>query len=227
MSKTIQKIEIRDDVWRRVEALAERRGVSADEIVQAALVQLFSRKKPTMAPSAAPAKPAGAAPAKPAPAKPPASRPSPPAPSSRRPPPPPGTSGTRRMPRVGSSASRLPAPGGGSSASRLPPPSRQAATPATTPPLYLFCEGNWYEIDQDEFVIGRGQKYSDLAIRDANISRRHAAIVRRNGGYYVTDLGSTNGVEFNGERVDNHLIRDGTTYYLCDHELRFSFTPPG
>ena len=92
--------------------------------------------------------------------------------------------------------------------------------------MYLWCEGNWYEIDQDEFVIGRGQKFSDLAIRDANISRRHAAIVRRNGGYYVTDLGSTNGVEFNGERIDNHLIRDGTTYYLCEHELRFTFTPP-
>jgi hypothetical protein len=137
------------------------------------------------------------------------------------------------MPRVGSGASRLPKPGGGSSASRLPPPSRQRAAPpspaaraATTPPLYLWCEGNWYEIDQEEFVIGRGQKYSDLAIRDANISRRHASIVRRNGGYYVTDLGSTNGVEFNGERIDNHLIRDGTTYYLCDHELRFTFTPP-
>lgn len=97
----------------------------------------------------------------------------------------------------------------------------------TVQPLYLWCEGAWYQVDQDEFVIGRGQKYSDLAIRDANISRRHAAIVRRNGAYYMTDLGSTNGVEFNGQRVDNHLIREGSLYYLCDHELRFSFNPPG
>lgn len=75
-------------------------------------------------------------------------------------------------------------------------------------------------------MIGRGSKYSDLPIKDANISRRHCAIVRRDGGYYIKDLGSTNGVEFNGERVDNHRIEEGTLYRLCDHELRFSFIPP-
>ena len=105
----------------------------------------------------------------------------------------------------------------------MPRPSARPQTQA----LYLWCEGAWYQVDQDEFVIGRGQKYSDLPIRDANISRRHAAIVRRNGAYYMTDLGSTNGVEFNGQRVDNHLIREGSVYYLCDHELRFSFNAPG
>ncbi len=93
-------------------------------------------------------------------------------------------------------------------------------------PLYLYFEGQCYAIDQDQFVIGRGSKYSDLPIKDANISRRHCAIVRRDGGYYIKDLGSTNGVEFNGERVDNHRIEEGTLYRLCDHELRFSFIPP-
>jgi pSer/pThr/pTyr-binding forkhead associated (FHA) protein len=95
-----------------------------------------------------------------------------------------------------------------------------------TRPLYLYFEGQCYAIDQDQFVIGRGSKYSDLPIKDANISRRHCAIVRRDGGYYIKDLGSTNGVEFNGERVDNHRIEEGTLYRLCDHELRFSFIPP-
>ena len=92
--------------------------------------------------------------------------------------------------------------------------------------LYLYFEGQCYAIDQDQFVIGRGSKYSDLPIKDANISRRHCAIVRRDGGYYIKDLGSTNGVEFNGERVDNHRIEEGTLDRLCDHELRFSFIPP-
>ena len=83
-----------------------------------------------------------------------------------------------------------------------------------------------YEVDQDQFVIGRGSKYSDLPIKDANISRRHCAVVRRNGQYYIKDLESTNGVEFNGQRVDNHLIQEGTSYRLCDHEIRFSFIAP-
>ncbi|MBL4689347.1 MAG: FHA domain-containing protein, partial [Nannocystaceae bacterium] len=87
-------------------------------------------------------------------------------------------------------------------------------------------EGQCYAVDQDQFIIGRGSKYSDLPIKDANISRRHCAIVRRSGDFFIKDLESTNGVEFNGERVDNHKIEEGTVYRLCDHELRFSFIPP-
>lgn len=92
--------------------------------------------------------------------------------------------------------------------------------------MYLFFEGNWYTVDQDEFVIGRGSKFSDLPIKDANISRRHCSVVRRNGEYFMNDLGSTNGIEFAGQRVDNHLVEEGNVYYLCDHELRFSFNAP-
>lgn len=92
--------------------------------------------------------------------------------------------------------------------------------------LYLFYQGQAYSIDQEQFVIGRGAKYSDLAIKDANISRRHCAVVRRNGEYYIKDLESTNGVEFQGTRVDDHKIEEGNIYLLCDHELRFSFMPP-
>jgi len=101
-----------------------------------------------------------------------------------------------------------------------------SATPTGARPLYLYFEGQVYEVNQDQFVIGRGSKYSDLPIKDANISRRHCAIVRRGGQYFIKDLESTNGVEFNGQRVDNHLIQEGTSYRLCDHELRFSFIPP-
>ena len=98
--------------------------------------------------------------------------------------------------------------------------------PQQVRPLYVMFENQWYEVDKEEFVIGRGQKFSDLPIKDANISRRHCSIVRRGPDYFIKDLGSTNGVEFNGERVDNHRIEEGTLYRLCDHELRFSFIPP-
>lgn len=197
MSKSLRQFQCRDDLWARVEALSDRRGMSTDDVVQAALVQLFSRKNRSTSESPS-ATPADGAPES-----------SPP----RRP--------TREP------ATNLP----GTSGSRLPPPSPRTTGPnatasAGTRPLYLYFEGQCYEVDQDQFVIGRGSKYSDLAIKDANISRRHCAIVRRNGQYYIKDLESTNGVEFNGQRVDNHLIQEGTTYKLCDHEVRFSFIPP-
>ena len=197
MGKSLRQFQCRDDVWARVEALAQRRGMSTDDVVQAALVQLFSRKKTTEAPAspAAPAREAGARPKPPQP-RPPASAPARPRPSGG-----------------------LPPPGGRPAAPRRPAASQ-------TRPLYLYYDGQVYEVDQDQFVIGRGSKYSDLPIKDANISRRHCAVVRRNGQYYIKDLESTNGVEFNGQRVDNHLIQEGTSYRLCDHEIRFSFIPP-
>ena len=197
MGKSLRQINCRDDLWSRVEALAQRRGMSTDDVVQAALVQLFSRKRttsdvPTRVPSGKPVD--GARP------------------------------GSRPIRAPASSS--LPRPGG--PGGRLPPPAGRApgVVASGSRPLYLYYEGQVYEVDQDQFVIGRGSKYSDLAIKDANISRRHCAIVRRNGQYYIKDLESTNGVEFNGQRVDNHLIQEGTTYRLCDHEIRFSFIPP-
>ncbi len=197
MGRSLRQFNCRDDLWARVEALAERRGISTDDVIQAALVQLFSRKKP----SEAPASPRSVTPA-------PVGRAAPATPAAR--------------PSAG-----LPRPTGG----RLPPPGGrnhvpQAPAEPATRPLYLYFEGQVYEVNQDQFVIGRGSKYSDLPIKDANISRRHCAIVRRNGQYFIKDLESTNGVEFNGQRVDNHLIQEGTTYRLCDHEIRFSFIPP-
>ncbi|MEM6293432.1 MAG: FHA domain-containing protein [Myxococcota bacterium] len=197
MGKSLRQFQCRDDVWTRVEALAERRGMSTDDVVQAALVQLFSRKKPT---TEAPAQAGGA----------PKPKPPQPRPSSR-----PRPSGGGGLP-----------PPGGRQAPRRPAPAPAPAAPAGARPLYLYYDGQVYEVDQDQFVIGRGSKYSDLPIKDANISRRHCAVVRRNGQYYIKDLESTNGVEFNGQRVDNHLIQEGTSYRLCDHEIRFSFIPP-
>lgn len=221
MSKTVHQFECRDDVWKRVEALAKRRGVTTDEIIQAALIQLFTRKKADDAADAASDQ--GTGPVAPS------ARPSAPPP---RPSPPPPSSGPPRP------AAGLPRPSGAAGPSRLPLPSTRptigpataAPTPAAAPgrnrPLYLFFEGNWYTVDQDQFVIGRGSKFSDLPIKDANISRRHCAVVRRNGEYYMKDLGSTNGIEFAGQRVDDHRVEEGNVYYLCDHEIRFTFAAP-
>ncbi|MFV8756573.1 FHA domain-containing protein [Nannocystaceae bacterium ST9] len=224
MSKTVHQFECRDDVWKRVEALAKRRGVTTDEIIQAALIQLFTRKKADDAAEAASEAGTGPVPARAAGSAPPP-----------RPAAPPGP------PRP---AAGLPRPSGAAGPSRLPPPSTRptagppagaptpgaAASPAATPgrnrPLYLFFEGNWYTVDQDQFVIGRGSKFSDLPIKDANISRRHCAVVRRNGEYFIKDLGSTNGIEFAGQRVDDHRVEEGNVYYLCDHEIRFTFQAP-
>lgn len=103
-----------------------------------------------------------------------------------------------------------------------PAPSDHVATPQR-PPLFLIFNGEKIPITKDEFVIGRGAKHADLAIKDGNISRRHVAVVFQNGQFFVRDLGSTNGIEYAGERVEARRIDDGDVFHLCDYELRFSY----
>jgi hypothetical protein len=91
------------------------------------------------------------------------------------------------------------------------------------PPLYLIFQNQRFLIDKDQFIIGRGAKTSDLPIRDGNISRKHCAVIRKSGGYFIKDLGSTNGIDFNGTRVDNRRIEEGDIYSLCDYQLRFTY----
>lgn len=284
MSKTLRQFQCRDDLWSRVDALAKRRGISTDDVVQAALLQLFKSKKKdgessAVSPAPTAAAPVGAArnaaPAAPAPRPAaPSGLPRPPGPPvpAGRPvvaaapaslgPAPSASSSLGATLKPGGMAPRLPRPASApvstapapapvmaapaavpsppksvpslprpQAAATMPPPGR-LPPPAAKPgpqqvrPLYLMFETQWYEVDKEEYVIGRGQKFSDLPIKDANISRRHCSIVRRGPDYFIKDLGSTNGVEFEGTRVDNHKIVEGSVYFLCDHELRFSFTPP-
>ena len=107
-------------------------------------------------------------------------------------------------------------------------PGMQAPAPGLAqapggPTLYLIFNNQRLPIDKDQFIIGRGSKTSDLAIKDGNISRKHSAVIRRNGTYYIKDLGSTNGIDYKGMRIDNKRIDEGDVFHLCDYELRFTY----
>jgi hypothetical protein len=110
-----------------------------------------------------------------------------------------------------------------------PPPLPAASRPTAQPQaarnrqLYVIFNGQKIPVTKEEFVIGRGSKSADLAIKDGNISRRHAAVVIHNGVYYLKDLGSTNGVEFQGRRFDSKRIDEGDLFRICDYELRFTY----
>jgi hypothetical protein len=130
------------------------------------------------------------------------------------------------MPPAGGRFGRtIPGPSGVSGMGITPPPPPGEGTPGGTlaPPLYLVFDNQKYRIDKDQFIIGRGSKSSDLPIKDGNISRKHAAVIRRNGTYFIKDLGSTNGIDFKGMRIDNKRIDEGDLFHLCDYELRFTY----
>ena len=58
-------------------------------------------------------------------------------------------------------------------------------------------------------------KLCNLVIKDGNISRRHAAIIRSNGAYYFKDVGSTNGIQHRGMRIDNKRIDEGDVFHMA------------
>jgi hypothetical protein len=139
---------------------------------------------------------------------------------------PPPLRGARPQPLLPPAPGRLGRPTT-SQAARVPgiaePPPPPPMSPATAAMLYLVFDNQKYRIDKDQFIIGRGTKSSDLPIKDGNISRKHAAVIRRNGTFFIKDLGSTNGIDFNGMRIDNKRIDEGDVFHICEYELKFTY----
>jgi hypothetical protein len=104
-----------------------------------------------------------------------------------------------------------------------PLPGRRTSDAVGRRVLVLKFNGQTFPVEKDEFIIGRGARSADLAIRDGNISRRHAAVVFHDGVYFMKDLGSTNGIEFAGQRVESKRIEEGDVYRICDYELHFTY----
>jgi pSer/pThr/pTyr-binding forkhead associated (FHA) protein len=128
----------------------------------------------------------------------------PPAPRSAPPPIPAGRAPGQSMP---------PIPGGGYNGGL----SAQGAT------LSIVYQGEKVGVSKDRFVIGRGKQSSDLTLKDPNVSRQHAMIEYQNGVYFMVDMGSTNGVEYNGQRIARKQIAEGDVFRICDHDLRFTY----
>src|SRR5262249_44140998 len=95
--------------------------------------------------------------------------------------------------------------------------------PAGVPQLAAFYAGERFIVNKDRFIIGRGKQSSDLTIKDPNVSRQHAMVEFLGGQYYMVDMGSTNGVEYNGQRIARKAIVEGDAFRICDHEVRFSY----
>jgi len=102
-------------------------------------------------------------------------------------------------------------------ANGLPAPGAQGFT------LTLVYQGERYPISKDRFVIGRGKQSSDLTLKDPNVSRQHALVEFQNGVYFMVDMGSTNGIAYNGQRIARKPIAEGDVFRICDHDLSFTF----
>jgi len=66
-------------------------------------------------------------------------------------------------------------------------------------------EGQAIEIKVPQFVIGRDPQ-CQLRPASPMISKRHCALIEKDGKYYLKDFGSTNGSFVNGNQVTNNAV---------------------
>jgi FhaA, N-terminal domain/FHA domain len=90
---------------------------------------------------------------------------------------------------------------------------RASETSISRAPLVLEVNGTRHPLQPPGLVIGRGSD-ADLRINDPGISRRHAQIRVTPAGPQlkidIVDLGSTNGILVNGQRVQQAPLHEGT-----------------
>jgi len=89
----------------------------------------------------------------------------------------------------------------------------------------LTLEGREVPITGDRVVLGRSRE-CDVRLTDANVSRRHAEVRQEDDDFWVVDLGSTNGTEVNGKRVDRARLSDGDRITLGSTDVGFSRKQP-
>lgn len=245
--KTMRHFYCRDVLWETFEQMARELECSVDYLINEAMKQYArqrsqdSGRAPYPAPGREPSQPGAGASAAPAAsrapaggalaAQPPNRVPSPPNRAPLPPPPPPPSRGptATAMPAVTRSTQppgtrtvppplpRTPMPPPGPRTNGFPGASAQATI------LTLVYQGERFPINKDRFVIGRGKQSSDLTLKDPNVSRQHAMVEFQNGVYFMVDMGSTNGVEYNGQRIARKQIAEGDVFRICDHGLAFTY----
>lgn len=68
--------------------------------------------------------------------------------------------------------------------------------------------------------MGRGLE-NDIAIDSGSVSVQHAEMHRIAGGYELRDVGSTNGIKLNGERMDVIPLHNGAQVHIGDVQFGF------
>ena len=72
---------------------------------------------------------------------------------------------------------------------------------------------------QEELLIGR-HPACDVVVSHPTVSRRHARLLFRDGGWILQDLESTNGTRLNGQRVGRCRLQPGDELALGNQALR-------
>lgn len=103
--------------------------------------------------------------------------------------------------------------------------SNMASSRAPQRPLAQLVDvvsGESHAITSAQVTIGRERSVSDIALRDPNVSRRHAQLTFTGSDWSIEDLNSTNGTLVNNRRITRCPLRNGDllTFGLSTFEFR-------
>lgn len=97
----------------------------------------------------------------------------------------------------------------------------------TAPALVVIIEGTprLYSLQRkNRIVLGRDPA-CDIVLEDAATSRKHAELFFGPGGFYVRDLGGSNGVFVNQTKIDNpYLLASGDRIAIASITMYYLFT---
>jgi adenylate cyclase len=86
---------------------------------------------------------------------------------------------------------------------------------------------NQLDLTREETRIGRAADLNDIMLDDAQVSRHHAVIKRSGDTFRLSDPGSANGTFINGQRIAEHLLKDGDSFAIGKYTFEFKYQPTG
>lgn len=103
-------------------------------------------------------------------------------------------------------------------------PAQVVASFNTTPALIVISKGQPEVVLLNKgkrLVLGRDKK-ADILLADVVVSRKHAQVFQGPDGYYIADMGSSNGVTVNQTRINNpYLLSHGDRVTIGNTLLYF------
>ncbi len=83
--------------------------------------------------------------------------------------------------------------------------------------------GQILKIEKPMVILGRIPDVADIVIPCSSASRSHASITFRQGQFYISDLGSTNGTEVDGKMVSEAPLSLGSKIAIGDNVFIFTY----
>ena len=80
--------------------------------------------------------------------------------------------------------------------------------------------GETFHPEGERTTIGRSPD-CEIFLDDVTVSRQHAVVVRRDGSFFVEDLGSLNGTFLNRRRIESGELADGDELQIGKYRLAF------